>query len=319
MPTRRRLLKTVLASAAGLAALHAHRAVMAATEGGSAAAKDVVSNENVMAKRPIPSSGQQLPVIGMGTSGSFEVGTSAAERDPLREVLARFFAGGATLIDTAPSYSSAEDVLGELLGATEQRSKAFIATKLSSQGRDAGLRQFNASLRRLKVDKVDLLQVHNLIDWKTQFALITELKAAGKVRYSGITHYLDSAHEALADVVQQVKPDFLQINYSVVSVNAEKRLFPLARDLGVAVLINRAFDDGRLFSQVGNIPLPPWADAAGITSWAQMFLKFALSHTAVTAVIPATGKPERQSDNLRAGTGPDLSEDQRRSLIAMFS
>ncbi len=278
-----------------------------------------MTDQAVMATRLIPSSGEQLPVIGMGTSGSFEVGTSAAERDPLRQVLARFFAGGATLIDTAPSYSSAEDVLGELLGATVPRPSVFIATKLSSQGRAAGLRQFNASLRRLKVDKVDLLQIHNLIDWKTQFALIEELKAQGKVRYSGVTHYLDSAHEALADVVQQVKPDFLQVNYSVSSINAEKRVFPLARELGVAVLINRAFDDGRLFPRVSGKALPAWAELAGITSWAQVFLKFALSHPAVTTVVPATGKPDRQSDNLKAGIGPDFSEDQRRSLIAMFS
>ena len=322
MSTRRRMLTTVLAAAAGLAAVRHHRAVFAAPEGDSASASvssEATTAQAAMATRPIPSSGEPLPVIGMGTSGSFEVGTSAAERDPLREVLARFFAGGGTLIDTAPSYSSAEDVVGELLGETNARAKAFIATKLSSHGRDAGLRQFNASLKRLKTDKVDLLQVHNLIDWKTQFALIEELKAQGKVRYSGVTHYLDSGHDALADVVQQVKPDFLQVNYSVISINAEARVFPLARELGVAVLINRAFDDGNLFARVGDRPLPPWAGEAGITSWAQAFLKFALSHPAVTTVIPATGKPERQSDNLKAGAGPGLTEDQRRSLIAMFS
>ena len=320
MPTRRRLLTTVLATATGLAALRDHRTVLAAPDAGSATQAIVAaSGQAVIATRPIPSSGEQLPVIGMGTSGSFEVGRSAAERDPLRQVLARFFAGGGSLIDTAPSYSSAEDVLGELLAMAVPRPSAFIATKLSSQGRDAGLRQFNASLRRLKVDKVDLLQVHNLIDWKTQFALINELKAQGKVRYSGITHYLDSGHQALAEVVQQVKPDFLQVNYSVISVNAEKQVFPLARELGVAVLINRAFDDGRLFSRVAGMALPPWAEEAGTTSWAQVFLKFALSHPAVTTVIPATGKPDRLSDNLKAGTGADFSEDQRRSLIAMFS
>jgi aryl-alcohol dehydrogenase-like predicted oxidoreductase len=256
-------------------------------------------------------------VIGMGTSGSFEVGDSASERDPLREVLKRFFACGATLIDTAPTYSVAEDVLGALLAEQQLRGKAWIATKLSGvNGREAGLAQFNDTLRRLKTDKVELLQVHNLGDLKTQLALARELKAQGKVRYVGVTHYLERAQNELADVVQAEKPDFLQINYSVVSRGAEKRVFPLARELGVAVLVNRAFEDGRLFSQVADKPLPDWAAAAGITSWAQAFLKFALSHPAVTTVIPATGKPDRQSDNLKAGVGPDLDEQQRRSLIA---
>jgi len=139
------------------------------------------------------------------------------------------------------------------------------------------------------------------------------------VRYSGVTHYLDDGHDELADVVQMVKPYFLQVNYSVVSQYAEKRLFPLAREQGVAVLINRAFDDGNLFSRVRDKPLPPWAAEAGITSWAQAFLKFALSHPAVTAVIPATGKPERQHDNLKAGAGPTLDAPQRRALVALFA
>ena len=247
------------------------------------------------------------------------MGTSASERDPLREVLKRFFAGGGKLIDTAPSYGSAEEVLGALLHEARLTPKLFLATKLSSIGREAGLAQFQKSLTRLKMDKVDLLQVHNLRDWRTQFALIKELKAQGKVRYTGITHYVESAHDEIAEVMQAVKPDFVQINYSVVSRGAEKRVFPMARDLGVAVLANRTFEDGQLFSQVGDKPLPQWAAQAGITSWAQAFLKFALSHPAVTVVIPATSKPERQSGNLKAGVGPALTEEQRRALIALFA
>lgn len=307
MPSRRSLLGTALASVAGLNWMARRSDLLAAPSAGP------------MSTRPIPSSGEQLPTIGMGTSGSFEVGTSAAERDPLREVLKRFFAGGGKLIDTAPSYGSAENVLGDLLGAAGLQPKAFLATKLSSNGRNAGLEQFHDSLKRLKAAKIDLLQVHNLRDWKTQFALIKELKAQGKVRYTGVTHYLESAHDELAQVVQATKPDFLQINYSVVSRNAEKRVFPLARELGVAVLVNRAFEDGRLFDRVAGKPLPQWMARAGITSWAQAFLKFALSHPAVTVVIPATSKPERQSDNLRAGAGPNLTEEQRRSLISLFA
>jgi len=269
-----------------------------------------------MASRSIPSTGERLPVIGMGTSGSFEVGTSAAERDPLREVLRRFLAGGATLIDTAPSYGTAETVIGELLAELGQRDKVFLATKIGTSGRDAGLSQFNASLKRLRTDKVELLQVHNLRDWRTQLALINELKAQGKVRYSGLTHYLESAHDDLYDAVRESRPDFLQINYSVDRRDAEKRLFPLARELGVAVITNRNFDDGKLFAKVRDKPLPGWAAEIGATSWSQLFLRFALSDPAVTAVIPATGKPDRQSDQLKAGVATLLDARQRADLIA---
>lgn len=271
-----------------------------------------------MLKRKIPSSGEAVPVLGMGTSGSFEITPGGPEYEALKEVLKRFFDGGATLIDTAPTYSNAEDVLGPLLAEAKLRPKAFIATKLSGvTGRDAGLAQFQKTLKSLRTDKVELLQVHNLGDWKTQIAVARELKQQGKVKYTGITHYLDSSHDALADVVQQTKPDFLQINYSVTNRGAEKRLFPMAKDLGVAVLANRNFNDGRLFSQVKGKPLPGWAAEAGITSWAQMFLKFALSDEAVTAVIPATGKPDRQSDNLKAGFGPLLTAAQKQELIQL--
>jgi len=270
--------------------------------------------------RAIPASGEKIPVIGMGTSGSFEVGDSAVELDPLREVLQRFFAAGATVIDTAPTYSVAEDRMGALLAEQGFVGKAWLATKLSGvSGREAGMAQFEDSLRRLRTDKVALLQVHNLGDLKTQLAVARELKAQGKARYVGVTHYVESAHDELADIVKTEKPDFLQINYSVVSRGAEKRVLPLARDLGVAVMINRAFEDGKLFSRVKDKPLPEALAAAGVGSWAQAFLKFALSHPAVTVVIPATGKPDRQSDNLKAGIGPDLDEAQRQALVAAFA
>ncbi|MCB5189467.1 aldo/keto reductase [Methylobacillus arboreus] len=291
---------------------------LAAASAGIALARPAFSNpaeSGTIQTRAIPSSGERLPVIGMGSSGSFEVGNSAAELDPLREVLKRFFAGGATVIDTAPSYGTAEDVIGQLLEELGLRSKTFLATKLGTSGREAGLAQFQNSLKRLRTDKVELLQVHNLRDWRTQFEVIKELKAQGKTRYTGLTHYVDSGHDELAEVVRTVKPDFLQINYSVISRSAEQKVFPVARELGVAVLINRAFDDGRLFSKVQGKSLPSWAAEAGITSWAQAFLRFALSHPAVTTVIPATGKPDRQSDNLKAGSGPALTEAQRQSLI----
>lgn len=308
MSTRRQFLSqsaTVLAGPTLLGACSWSSLAAAATEG-------------TLLKRTIPSSGESVPAIGMGTSGSFEITQGSPEYDALKEVLKRFFAAGATLIDTAPTYSNAEDILGPLLADARLRPKAFIATKLSGVvGRDKGLAQFQKSLKSLRTDKVELLQVHNLGDWKTQLALARELKQQGKVKYTGITHYLDSAHDQLADVVQETKPDFLQINYSVTNRGAEQRLFPMARDLGIAVLANRNFNDGKLFNQVKGKQLPGWASEVGVTSWAQMFLKFCLSHEAVTAVIPATGKPDRQSDNLKAGYGPLLSAAQKQEVIRL--
>ena len=270
-------------------------------------------------RRPIPSSGELVPAIGMGTSGSFQVPADSAEYRALGQVLERFFAGGATLIDTAPTYGNAEDNLGPLLAAGGHRKQAFIATKLSGvSGRDEGMAQFASTLKRLRTDKVELLQVHNLRDWKTQIEVARELQKQGKVKYVGVTHYTDSAHDEIADVVKATKPDFLQINHSVTNRGIEARVLPMAKDLGVAVLTNRNFNDGALFSKVQGKPLPGWASECGVTSWAQMFLKYSLSHEAVTAVIPATGKPERQSDNLKAGTGPLLTAQQQKDLVALL-
>ena len=270
--------------------------------------------------RAIPSTGEKIPAIGMGTSGSFEVVAGTPEYEALREVLKVFFAGGGKVIDTAPTYSNAEDVLGVLLAEQNLRDKCWLATKLSGvSGREEGMAQFAETLKRLKTDKVELLQVHNLRDTETQLAVAQELKKEGKVRYVGLTHYLATAHDELADLVAKLKPDFLQINYSVVTRDAERRVLPEAKDAGVAVMINRAFEDGKLFAKVKDKPLPDWAAEAGITSWAQAFLKFALSHPAVTVVIPATGKPNRQADNLLAGKGPQLSETQRASLIELLA
>ncbi|TNJ35237.1 aldo/keto reductase [Arenimonas terrae] len=303
--TSRRSFLSATALAAAAAALHPLPAFASAP---SAAG---------MTRRAIPSTGETIPVIGMGTSGSFEV--DAAGREPLKEVLRRFVAGGASVIDTSPNYGNAEDVLGDLMAELGIRDRIWLATKLAADNRAAGEAQFAASLRRLRTDKVELLAVHNLRDWKTQLAFARELKAQGKTKYVGLTHYVDGKHDELADIMAAEKPDFIQINYSVSTTNADRRLLPLAKDTGVAVMINRAFDDGRLFSLVGDRPLPGWAAEAGVTSWAQMFLRFVTSHPAVTVVIPATGKPDRQSDNLKAGVGRDLSPAERAELAAMFA
>jgi aryl-alcohol dehydrogenase-like predicted oxidoreductase len=306
MTTRREFLATT-ASLAALSCLDARAAQ--GEQGGKAGG---------MLMRTIPSSGEKVPAIGMGTSGSFQIPNSGDEYQALKEVVKRFFAGGATLIDTAPTYGNAEDNLGPLLADGGYRPKAFIATKLSGvTGREAGMAQFQDTLRRLKTDRVELLQVHNLRDWKTQIEVARELKKQGKVKYVGVTHYVDSAHDEIAEVVRATRPDFLQINHSVTHRGIEEKVLPLAKELGVAVLTNRNFNDGALFNQVQGQALPGWAAEAGITSWAQMFLKYSLSHDAVTAVIPATGKPERQSDNLKAGHGPLLTPAQRKELIAL--
>jgi len=252
MPTRRQFLK----SSAG--------AVLIGSAGITHLAQAASKTE--MLRRPIPSSGELVPAIGMGTSGSFQIPAGSAEYAALKEVVKRFFEGGATLIDTAPTYGNAEDNLGPLLSEGGYRKKAFIATKLSGvTGREAGFEQFSNTLRRLKTDKVELLQVHNLRDWKTQLEVARELKTQGKVKYVGVTHYTDSAHDEIADIVQAAKPDFLQINHSVTNRGIETRVLPLAKELGVAVLTNRNFNDGALFGQVGGKPLPGWAAEAGIT------------------------------------------------------
>lgn len=270
--------------------------------------------------RTIPSTGERVPAMGIGSSGTFGVfEPNAAPPDlvALREVLRLFVAAGGTVIDTAPFYGDAEDILGGLIADFGVRDKLFLATKLARvTGRDAGLAQFNESLRRLRTEKIELLQIHDMRDLETQFALARELKQQGRVKYVGLTHSNSEAQAKMADAMRQLKPDFVQINYSVVSRGAEERIFPLARDLGIAVMINRSFEDGKLFAHVKNKPVPDWAKEVDADSWAQLFLKFAISQPAVTVVIPATSKPKNQADNLKAGFGRLMDEKQRAALIA---
>jgi aryl-alcohol dehydrogenase-like predicted oxidoreductase len=255
-------------------------------------------------RRRLPGRDESLPVIGLGSSGNFEVGADAAARGPLREVLAAFVAAGGTVLDTSPNYSSAEDVLGDLIGELGVASKLFIATKLAAEGRSAGFAQFAQSLKRLRVDRVDLLQVHNLRDWRTQVEVARELQARAAVRYVGLTHYLEHAHGELAAAMRSARPDFVQVNFSLAERGAEHTILPLAAELGIAVLVNRAFEDSRLFERVRGRSLPASARDLGIGSWSQLFLKFVLAHPAVTCVIPATSKPRHLHENLLAGAGP---------------
>ncbi|AUF96387.1 diketogulonate reductase-like aldo/keto reductase [Pseudomonas sp. BIGb0278] len=268
--------------------------------------------------RKVPGTGEALPVIGAGTSGSFEVETGSAEYQRLQQVLQAFFAGGGRIIDTSPNYGGADAILGQLLEEGGWHRQCFLATKIAADSKAAAEAQWAGTLRSLRTDRVDLLQIHNLRDWQRQLPYARELKAQGKTRYVGITHYLSSSHEQVAQIVRKEPLDFVQINYSVNAPEAARALLPLCQDKGVAVLINRAFDDGRLFARVKDMALPDWAAQVGASSWAQLFLKFAISHPAVTAVIPATGRPDRQIDQLKAGHGQLLSEAQQRALIELF-
>lgn len=268
--------------------------------------------------RKVPGTGEALPVIGAGTSGSFEVEAGSAEYQRLQQVLQAFFAGGGRIIDTSPNYGGADAILGQLLEQGGWHRRCFLATKIAADSKAAAEAQWAGTLRSLRTDRVDLLQIHNLRDWQRQLPYARELKAQGKTRYVGITHYLSSSHEQVAQIVRKEPLDFVQINYSVNAPEAARQLLPLCQDKGVAVLINRAFDDGRLFARVKDMALPDWAAQVGASSWAQLFLKFAISHPAVTAVIPATGRPDRQIDQLKAGQGQLLSEAQQRALIKLF-
>ncbi len=321
MANRREFISTATLTAAGIALAPLVACSQEPAAGAAApAAAAPKPFKGPLLTRAVPATGEKIPVIGMGTSGSFEVGTDAAGRAPLGEVLDTFVGAGGSLIDTAPTYSTAEDVLGDLIADAKVRQKLFIATKLSGvSGREEGLAQFNDSLRRLKTDKVELLQVHNLRDTAVQIALARELKQQGKTRYVGLTHYREDGQAQLAAEMRQHKPDWVQINYSPVSRGAEKTIFPLAQELGIAVMINRAFEDGRLISQMRDKPLPPWAAEVGADSWAQLILKYVLSQPAVTVVIPATSKARHQLDNLKAGTGQLLDAKQRDALVAAMA
>jgi diketogulonate reductase-like aldo/keto reductase len=256
-------------------------------------------------KRPIPKSkaGEMLPAVGLGTARVFDVGTGAAEREPLKEALRLFVGEGGQLVDTSPMYGAAETVVGELAAALGVRPKLFLATKVWTTGREEGIRQMETSMKRLGAERLDLIQVHNLVDLGTQLATLREWKAKGRVRYIGITHYQDSAHAELERVMRAEDIDFVQLNYSIVSRAAEARLLPLAMERKIGVLVNRPFERADLFDKVKGKALPPWAAEFDCTSWAQFFLKFVLSHPAVTCAIPASSKPKHLMDNMQAGRG----------------
>lgn len=272
------------------------------------------ATDEALQTRPIPQSGERLPVIGIGTAVIFDFADDATKYAERRQVMQTLVAGGGKLIDTAHSYGRAEDRVGELVADLGVREKLFLATKFSyGDSRAAATESMQNSLRRLKTNRVDLLQAWNVADEKYDLGLLREWQRQGLCRYTGMTISQTRSYEAIGKVLAREKPDFFQVNYSIGDREAEQRLLPMARDAGAAVLINLPFGRNSLFKKSAGKPLPDFAAEFGAASWAQFFLKFILSHPAVTAVIPGTDKPEYMIDNLQAGRGvmPDAAMRQR--------
>jgi aryl-alcohol dehydrogenase-like predicted oxidoreductase len=297
--------RSVLVGAAGLAA--------SAWAGPLAAQGDTA-----LITRPIPHSGEALPVIGLGTSEVFDIGDDPAQRRACAEVIRGLVAGGGTLIDTAPSYGRAEGAVGDLVAETGLRSRVFLATKLEDYDRKTGPAELRASLERLRTDKVELMQLHNVSDPKQDLAMLRDWKAQGLCRYFGITTSYDGDFDAVEAVLRREKPDFLQVNYSLADRTAENRVLPAAAEVGAAVLVDLPLARGRLFRAVKGRPLPDWAGAFDAASWAQFFLKYIIANGTVTAVIPGTNNPAHMTDDLGAGRGrlPDAAE--RRKMVELW-
>ena len=304
----------------GLAAVAAGKVAGAAgADNAAAGAAPPLASDKLLMRR-IPSSGEMLPAVGLGTSGPFEVGASESERAPLRGVLAAFFGAGATLIDTSPMYSNAESVLGSLL-TPEQHAKAFIATKVwtpdsGTAAEQKGIEQMQRSMALLKHKRIELMQVHNLVNVDVHLKTLHRWKAEGRIKYIGVTHYTTASYPDLMAIIAREKIDFVQFNYSAATREAEKKLLPLCADSGIAVIVNRAFEDGYLIKKMASKPVPAWASEFGAKSWAQILLKYVLAHPAVTCVIPATGKVKNLVENVGAGIGPLPDAKQRQLIIS---
>jgi aryl-alcohol dehydrogenase-like predicted oxidoreductase len=287
--------------------------------GGPLQAQNAPEKSEKMQTRPIPSTGVRLPVVGCGTWRTFDVGSGATERAPLAEVLRVLFEAGGSVIDSSPMYGAAEGVVGDLLNAAQTRDKAFIATKVWTRGRAQGVAQMQESMKRLRADRIELMQVHNLLDWRTHLATLRAWKREGRITYLGVTHYTSTAYAELEAVLRAEKLDFVQLNYAINDRAAEQRLLPLAADRGIAVLVNQPFGGGDLIRSLRTRPLPDWAGEIGCESWAQILLKFVLGHPAVTCVIPGTSRPQHMRDNARAGSGRMPDEALRKRMAAALS
>jgi len=289
------------------------RALLALIAAG-AAIRPALSQNRIMTKQ-IPSTREPLPVIGVGTWQTFDVGADSAARAQLREVLKLL---DRNVVDSSPMYGSSESVAGDLISELGARERLFMATKVWTRGRAEGISQMETSFQRLRVARMDLMQIHNLVDVETHTRTLLEMKARKKIRYLGITHYTSSAYAEVERWLKTKQYDFLQINYSLGEREAEERILGISKDLGMAVIANRPFAEGALFRRVKGKQLPPWAAELGIASWAQYFLKWIVSHPAVTCAIPGTGNPGHMQDNLGAGTGKLPNAAQRKRMAEYF-
>ena len=269
-----------------------------------------------MITRPIPVSDEALPIIGLGTYSVFDIDGAGDALDHRQAIVEALLDAGGRVIDSSPMYNRAEDVVGKLLDAGDLHDRCFLATKVWTDGKGAGESQMRRSAELMRTRQLDLMQVHNRRDLDTHWPTIRKLQESGLIRYNGVTDYRESAIDAMMDIMRRLRPQFIQMNYSLGERAADAELLPLARDLGIAVIVNRPFMAGRLFRAVGDRPLPDWAlDFAD--SWGQFFLKFIVSHPAVTCVIPATSKLSHMVDNVGAGFGP-LPDARTRNRMAEF-
>jgi diketogulonate reductase-like aldo/keto reductase len=273
-----------------------------------------VTTAQAMHTRPIPRTKEAIPVIGLGTWQAFDV--DAAGRAPLVEVVKQFFAAGGRVIDSSPMYGRSESVVGDVLADLGALGTPFRATKVWTRGKREGIAQMEQSRRRMRGQRIDLMQIHNLLDWQTHLPTLREMKQAGTIRYIGVTHYSHGEFSQIERIMRSESLDFIQIPYNVADRAVEARILPAAADTGTAVLVMRPFEEGALFRRVKGKPLPGWAADIDCASWAQIFLMFIIGHPAVTCPIPATSDPKHLADNIKAGYGrlPDAA--QRRAMIA---
>ena len=274
-------------------------------------------NESML-KRVIPSSGEEMPVIGLGTSRVFDIERSKNELNVREKILDIFYANGGRLIDTSPMYGMSEEIIGITAKKYIEKNRFFLATKVWTEGRENGMRQIEESFQKMRADKISLIQVHNLLDWKTQIKTLRSLKDEGRIDYIGITHYKSNAFDEMIKIMKAEKVDFAQFNYSMGEREAEQKILPFCKDNGIATLINRPFMRGRLFREVQEKKLPSWVSDYDIDSWGQFFLKYIISHDAVTNIIPATSKPKNMLDNARAGMGRMLDEKAKKRMFEVF-
>ncbi len=294
IPSRRQALRNIIVGSMGL----------------GASSFNWITKSPMMTKS-IPSSGELVGVVGLGTWRTFDVGQSTTARKPLKEVLKLLSSAGGSVIDSSPMYGSSESVVGDLTRELNLHNKIFFATKVWTSGREQGISQMRHSMKRMQTPQMDLMQIHNLVDWKTHLKTLYDWKEKGIIKYIGITHYIDSTHDQLAKIIQTEKIDFLQVNYSMAERNAERSLLDIAKDQEVAVITNRPYAGGSLFRKVKGVALPSWASDFDCQSWGQFFLKYLIAHPSVTCVIPGTSKPHHMKDNAGAGYGRLPSAEER--------